>query len=86
MTLSAMGFTLAMKASCAEAVYYGSVISFLIGFQAFMNLGVVSGLLPSTGLNLPLLSQGGSSMMATLMGIGILCSIEKEAECISLRG
>lgn len=83
LTLSAMGFTLALRASCAEAVYYGAAISFLIGFQAFMNLGVVSGLLPSTGLNLPLLSQGGSSMMATLMGVGLLCSIEKGGACTS---
>jgi cell division protein FtsW len=75
MLLSALGFSIAMQAANPEAVYYGAMVSFLIGFQAFINLGVVSGLLPSTGLNLPLLSQGGSSMMATLMGIGLLYSI-----------
>lgn len=80
MLLAALGFAMAMQAASPEAVYYGAIVSFLIGFQAFMNLGVVSGLLPSTGLNLPLLSQGGSSMMATLMGIGLLYSIgEKKA-------
>jgi cell division protein FtsW len=40
-----------------------------------MNLGVVSGLLPSTGLNLPFFSQGGTSLMANLMGLGLLVNI-----------
>lgn len=81
MSLAALGFSLAIQSQNPEAVYYGAAISFLLGFQAFMNLGVVSGLLPSTGLNLPLLSQGGSSMMATLMGVGILYSLEREVRC-----
>lgn len=80
MSLAALGFSLAMQAQKPELIFYGAAISFLIGFQAFMNLAVVSGLLPSTGLNLPLLSQGGSSMMATLMGIGLLYSIGKEVK------
>ncbi len=78
MALSAIGFAISLRANSEELLCYGSAISFLIGFQAFMNLGVVSGLLPTTGLNLPLLSQGGSSMIATLTGIGALCAIEKE--------
>ena len=77
--LAALGLAMAMQASSFEMTCYGAVISFLIGFQAFMNLAVVSGLLPSTGLNLPLLSQGGSSMMATLMGIGLLYSIHERS-------
>lgn len=81
MSLAAIGFSLALQSNLPDAIYYGTAISFLIGFQAFMNLGVVSGLLPSTGLNLPLLSQGGSSMMATLMGVGILYGIGKGAKC-----
>ncbi len=80
MSLAAIGFSMALQSKNPEAVYYGAAISFLIGFQAFMNLGVVSGLLPSTGLNLPLLSQGGSSMMATLTGIGLIYSIGETSE------
>lgn len=53
---------------------------FLISFQAFLNLGVVSGLLPSTGLNLPLFSQGGSSLMANMMGLALLFNISNESE------
>lgn len=52
-------------------------ILFLISFQAFLNLGVVSGLLPSTGLNLPFFSQGGSSLVANAGGIGLLLNIYK---------
>ena len=51
-----------------------------------MNLGVVSGLLPSTGLNLPLFSQGGSSLMANIVGISILLNIARaptSAKCYS---
>lgn len=71
------GFSIAFHAEDSAGLYLGGVITFLITFQAFLNMGVVSGLLPSTGLNLPLFSQGGSSLMANIMGIGILLSIEK---------
>jgi cell division protein FtsW len=49
----------------------GSII-FLIGLQAFLNMGVVLGLLPTKGLNLPFISYGGSSMIANLLGIGLI--------------
>ena len=54
-----------------------TVITFFICFQAFMNLGVVSGFLPSTGLNLPFFSQGGTSLMANIMGLGLLLDIAR---------
>lgn len=78
MIFALLGFTIAMKARSQGGVLLASIITFLISFQAFLNLGVVSGLLPSTGLNLPLFSQGGSSIIANLMGIGLLCSIADE--------
>lgn len=69
------GFSIAFQAKNNLGLYWGGAITFLITFQAFLNMGVVSGLLPSTGLNLPLFSQGGSSLMANMTGIGILLSI-----------
>ena len=72
-----LGFSIASQAKDPQGCYYASVITFLISFQAFLNLGVVSGLLPSTGLNLPWFSQGGTSLMANLMGLGLLLSIDK---------
>lgn len=69
------GVYISMNAADQAGQYYGMAVTFLICFQAFLNLGVVSGLLPSTGLNLPLFSQGGSSLMANACGLGLLTSI-----------
>ncbi len=63
------------RISSADGFFWGLAIFFLIGFQTFMNLGVVSGLLPSTGLNLPFFSQGGSSLVANCVGLGLLVSM-----------
>lgn len=75
--IACVGFYIGMHAPNQEGLHLAGAITFLICFQAFLNLGVVSGMLPSTGLNLPFLSQGGSSLMANLMGIGLLLSISK---------
>lgn len=45
--------------------------------QAFINIGVNIGLLPVTGITLPFISYGGTSMVVTLVGIGILLQISK---------
>lgn len=73
--LAFIGFSIAIQATDLASYYLACYVTFLISFQAFLNLGVVSGLLPSTGLNLPLFSQGGTSLMANMMGIGLLVSI-----------
>lgn len=75
--LGYFGFQIASQSLSEEGFYYASAVTFLLCFQAFLNLGVVSGLLPSTGLNLPLFSQGGTSLMANIVGISILLSIAK---------
>lgn len=49
-----------------------AAIVFAIGFQAFMNMGVVLGVLPTKGLNLPFISYGGSSMVANISAIGLI--------------
>ncbi|MFP5385439.1 MAG: putative lipid II flippase FtsW [Bacteriovoracia bacterium] len=49
-----------------------ATIIFTIGFQAFMNMGVVLGVLPTKGLNLPFISYGGSSMVANLAALGLI--------------
>lgn len=72
---SCLGFAIAFQAKDTNGFYFAALITFLIGFQAFMNLGVVSNLLPSTGLNLPFFSQGGTSLIANFMGISLLMSI-----------
>jgi cell division protein FtsW len=78
MLTSYIGFFIAHAAQERGGFYLAAIITFLICFQAFMNLGVVSGLLPSTGLNLPFFSQGGTSLMAHMMGLGLLLNIASE--------
>ena len=47
----------------------------MIGIQTLINLGVVVGLLPITGVTLPLISYGGTSLVVTLASIGIILNI-----------
>lgn len=58
---------------------YGALIAYgfgiLIGFQAIVNVGVNLRLLPVTGLTLPFISYGGSSLVALLLGIGLVESV-----------
>lgn len=86
MTIAYIGFYTAFMATSLSAFYFAAVITFLISFQAFMNLGVVSGFLPSTGLNLPFFSQGGTSLMANTIGLGLLLDIarfkSKDNQCL----
>ena len=52
-------------------------LTLLIVVQAFMNLGVTSGSLPTTGIPLPLISYGGSSLLSNMTALGILLNISK---------
>jgi cell division protein FtsW len=54
--------------------------------QAFMNIGVVLAVLPVTGVPLPLVSQGGSSMIVLLAAVGILLAVSRETMGESVRG
>jgi cell division protein FtsW len=54
----------------------GVLTAWLVG-QAFLNIGTVTGLLPITGVTLPLVSVGGSSLISTLVAFGILTSIAR---------
>ena len=53
-------------------------IAFQMLFQTSMNLAVVVGLIPVTGITLPFLSYGGSSLLISTASIGILLSIAKD--------
>ncbi|MGY4706692.1 putative lipid II flippase FtsW [Candidatus Bipolaricaulota sp. J31] len=54
--------------------------SFILGFQALLNLGVVVGVFPVTGLTLPFISYGGSSLAVSMGLVGILLGVAREAE------
>ena len=56
-----------------------------IGLQAIVNMGAVTGLLPITGVPLPLVSFGGTALVVTLAGVGVLASVARDAAVRSRR-
>ncbi len=56
-----------------------SGLSFQLVLQALMNMGVTVGLLPSTGLTLPIVSMGGTSILMTCISLGIILSVSRDA-------
>ena len=71
------GICIALKANNTFTKYLAFGFVFQLIFQALMNLMVVVGLIPVTGVTLPFLSYGGSSLLISLMSIGILLNISK---------
>ncbi len=63
---------------------FGSLIAIglasLIGVQTFVNVGGMSGVIPLTGVPLPFVSYGGSSLTANLIAMGILCNISSHVK------
>lgn len=53
-------------------------ITFIFGFQAFLNMSVASSLLPVTGVTLPFISYGGTSIIVSLAMVGVLLNISKQ--------
>ena len=50
-----------------------------IGYQSLMNIAVITAVMPFTGIPLPFLSYGGSSLLITMLGMGILLNISRDA-------
>ena len=71
------GFHVSARARDSFGRYLALGITLLLGIQVLINAGVVSGLLPTKGLTLPLVSYGGSSLLTNLLAIGILLSIAR---------
>lgn len=80
MLMTFAGFSIALKAPDPAGCYLATLITFLIALQAFLNLGVVSGLLPSKGVNLPFFSGGGTSLVTNILALAIVLSIGKVAD------
>jgi cell division protein FtsW len=78
MTIGFCGFKMALLAPTSAASLLIAILTYLICFQAFLNLGVVSGLLPSKGTNLPFFSQGGSSLLANFMVVSIILNTARK--------
>lgn len=72
------GFSIAARARMPFGYFLGMGITLLIATQTLINAGVVTGLLPTKGLTLPFVSYGGSSLVISLIGVGILLSISRD--------
>ncbi|MBQ9181272.1 MAG: stage V sporulation protein E [Bacilli bacterium] len=72
------GFMISRNCKDLFSKYLSFGITFQISFQALLNLMVVVGLIPVTGVTLPFLSYGGSSLLITLCGIGIILNISRD--------
>lgn len=77
MMLGFAGFLIATRAKDVVGYYLATILTFLVTFQSFLNLGVVSGILPSKGINLPFVSHGGSSLIANMFVICLILNIDK---------
>jgi cell division protein FtsW len=51
----------------------------MVAVQAFINISVVLGLLPTKGIALPFVSAGGSSLLVNMLGVGILLNVSQQA-------
>jgi cell division protein FtsW len=69
------GFAMAVRAPTLIAFQLMGSLLFTFLIQAFLNLGVVCALIPSTGMNLPLFSQGGTSLLVHGALIGMILSL-----------
>ncbi len=78
-TIIYSGFKIAMKCEDLFGKYLAFGITFGLAFQTMLNLMVVVGLIPVTGVTLPFLSYGGSSLLITMCGMGILLNISKNS-------
>jgi cell division protein FtsW len=74
------GLYIAWRAPDMFGLLLGSGITFLIGLQALINIGVVTGALPNKGLPLPFISYGGSNLLLMLGCVGVLLSIARFSE------
>lgn len=73
------GIYIATRARDTFGTMLAAGITFLIGFQAFINIGVVTSALPNKGLALPFISYGGSNLLAMLACVGLLFSVARRA-------
>lgn len=71
-------FKISMRCNNLFGKYLAFGITFQLSFQTLLNLMVVVGLIPVTGVTLPFLSYGGSSLLITMFSMGIILNISRE--------
>ena len=75
--LAYRGFKIALEARDPFAALLACGVTCWLTFQALINIGVMTGLVPFTGIALPFISSGGSAMVASLTGVGLLLGVSR---------
>jgi rod shape determining protein RodA len=83
MLIIARGLMIAANASTVFARLTAGAITLTFFTYAFVNMGMVSGILPVVGVPLPMISYGGTAMLSMLVGFGILMSISTHKQLVS---
>ena len=76
----ALGIKIALNASDRMGTYLASGITSVIAIQLLINIAVVTGSIPPTGIPMPFISAGGTSLSVFMGAIGILCNVGKSKE------
>jgi cell division protein FtsW len=78
MLLVLRGLRTALNAPNEFSCFLAFGVTLLVGMQAFVNMAVVMGMVPTKGLALPFISYGGTSLVTTLAAIGILLNVSRQ--------
>jgi rod shape determining protein RodA len=73
--------TMARASSQVDMLVAGGIVA-MIGFQVFVNIGMTVGIMPITGIPLPLMSYGGSHTISTMIAVGLLLGIYQRRSAI----
>ncbi len=74
------GMKIALRAGDNSGFYLGLGITLMVSLQAFINISMVLAMMPTKGIALPFISQGGSSLLLNLMAAGVLLNIAHYGE------
>lgn len=83
--LACRGFRIALNSPDMFGTVLASGVTFSLIFQALINIAVVTATLPFTGIPLPFISFGGSSLVVSMAGVGLLLSISRRTKKVVLR-
>ena len=72
------GFRVATRARDTYGFLLAVGVTVWIAYQALINIAVITAVIPFTGMPMPFLSYGGSSMLMTMIGVGILLSVSRD--------
>lgn len=89
LALFALLISRCLAAAATAPTLYGRLVcgavATILGAQVFINVGMTIGIMPITGVPLPLFSYGGSALLANLIGVGLVAGVLRSSESASVR-